>query len=1006
MHPAPCPLPPALVDPALRHGESGREETEATLRALRETSPQPMWIYDAHTFAFLFVNDAAVYHYGYSRDQFLAMTILDIRPPEEIGAVRASMPEDFPLFRNAAAWHHRKGDGTIITVEVFTHEVVWEGRAARSALINDITVRSRLEGELRDREERYHQMFNNHGAVQLLIDPQSGEIVDANPAACAFYGYPRAVFTAMNIRAINLLPPTAVGETMVSAYTEGHGVFTFPHRLANGEMRDVEVRSGPVTSNGRALLFSIINDITDRTHAEGALRRSEANLAALHAVSLDLVNQLDRATILDVAVGRAATLLGTAHAHLALVTDDGTALINAVGLGIFASDAPSRRRKGEGVAGTVWETGQPLVVDDYQSWAGNLTAQYANHLHAVVAVPLVVSGRVLGVLGLAHTEAGRTFDAEALTLLVRFAALVTVALENARLYHGVQEEIAQRQRIETSLAVAQRIAHLGSWEWDIATGKERWSDERYRLVGLAPGSITPTHAAFLASVHPEDQERVAAGLETSIPGEPIVSQFRVVRPDGTVRVLQSESEVEHNAAGMPVRLIGTTLDITERKQAEEALHYLAYYDPLTGLPNRTRFNDLLAVAVRRAHAQSGQGVAVLFLDLDRFKTVNDSLGHQRGDHLLALVATRLGECVTPGVLVSRFGGDEFAVLLEGVGDRSEAIATAERLHAALSTPFRLRGLELYTTASIGIALGEVSRDAAMLLRDADIAMYRAKARGRGQTVVFDGGMRVAVIRRMMIENDLQGALGRGEFRLVYEPVILLATGAVMGFEALLRWDHPRMGPLAPAEFIPIVEETGFVVPLGEWVLRAACQELGRWRVQHPSLGSVTMNVNLSGSQVARPGLVERVAQILQETAIPATALHLEITERVLLDHTEVALETLTRLHAMGVQIELDDFGVEYSSLNYLRRFPITAIKIDRSFIETCIVNAGDREVVGAMVRLAHGLGIGVTAEGIECEEQQGYLRALGCEHGQGYYFAKPLTGNQALALLTARTPAM
>jgi len=444
-------------------------------------------------------------------------------------------------------------------------------------------------------------------------------------------------------------------------------------------------------------------------------------------------------------------------------------------------------------------------------------------------------------------------------------------------------------------------------------------------------------------------------------------------------------------------------DITERKQAEEELHRHAYDDPLTGLPNRHAFTEILAAAARRADAHSGQVFAVAFLDLDRFKSVNDSLGHHRGDRLLARVAGRFRKYAGPGVTVARFGGDEFALLLEGIGDTDDATAVAERFHAALRAPFRLGGLELRTTASVGIAIGGPASKVGDLLRDADTAMYRAKAGGPGRTAVFDAGMRATVTRRLTLEAGMQRALESGEFRLVYQPIVALATGVITGFEALVRWEHPRLGLLMPGEFIPIAEETGLIVPLGAWILSEACRQLRTWRRGTPVGETLTIAVNLAAQQLAQSELIEHVKRVLAEMDLPPASLHLEITESALVADTEAALAMLTRLHGLGVGVHLDDFGMEYSSLDYLRRFPIDAIKIDQSFIRDLLASQRDRAVVQAIVTLAHTLGLHVTAEGIETFEQKARLEMLGCDQGQGYFFARPVRVDEAQALFAPKT---
>ena len=1105
------------------------QASETRFRELFERNPQPMWICDFESLAFLAVNDAAIAQYGYSRDEFRTMTILDVRPIEDSAKVRtvAGAQPAGELVR-AGTWRHRRKDGTLFYVEVTTHEIVWQGRRARFALLYDVTERVTAAMALQASEARYRQMFENHPAMQLLLDPASGTIIDANPAACAFYGYSRAQLTTMNAHQLSARPAADVEAVLARASAAARDVvYARPH-LASGEIREVEIRIGPVESDGRQLLFAIIHDITEQTRAEEILRRERfflsavlehledgvvacdadgvltlfnratrefhglpaapippeawakhyslyradgvtlmdrdevplfralqgevirreemviaptigpprtllasgqaivdaqgrnlgamiamhditeqrqaearlkrqnAHLTALHEISLGLVNQLDVAEVLDIAVRRAAALFGTPHGYLALVEDGCEKLVKMVSLGAFETNAHAPLRKGEGVAGTVWETGQPLMVSDYRSWPGHVAAQYTGTIRAIVGVPLRMGGDVGGVLGLAYTEEGRTFDAEAIQTLRRFADLASVVLENARLYRATRAEIRDRQKAEASLVAAQQIAHIGSWDWDLLTGTLSWSDELFRIFGVAPGAFTPSGKHLMAAIHPDDRGTLASAIEATRAGEPFDAEMRFVHANGETRFLNVQATTVRDAGGAVVRIVGTAHDITPRRRAQERLHRNAYYDPLTGLPNRTLFIDLLT-----ARAQRKERFAVLFLDLDRFKRINDSLGHVEGDRLLSQVAERLREVSGPGAVVARFGEDEFSVLLEGTSGADDARRAAQEIHDGLRQPLRLRGLDLHVTASIGIAIGRRSRKAAALLRDADIAMYRAKEDGRGRTVLFDATMRATVARRLKLEADMQVGLAQEQFRLVYQPIVALATGAVVGFEALARWEHPRLGAISPEEFIPIAEESGFIVPLGEWVLRAACAQLARWHNRDTATIPLTMGVNLSGRQIEHDGFAEIVARTLVETGIPPASLHLEITERMLVDHTEATRGTLQRLRALGVGIYLDDFGMEYSALSYLRRFPIDAIKIDRSFVAECTARGDGYKVMAAMVGLAHSLGIGATAEGIESKGQLACVRELGCERGQGYVFARPLSADEANAFATA-----
>jgi diguanylate cyclase (GGDEF)-like protein len=434
-------------------------------------------------------------------------------------------------------------------------------------------------------------------------------------------------------------------------------------------------------------------------------------------------------------------------------------------------------------------------------------------------------------------------------------------------------------------------------------------------------------------------------------------------------------------------------------------------DPLTGLPNRVLFLERVERMIARSRGDAAP-FAVFFLDVDRFKTVNDTLGHSAGDELLVNLARRLENALRATDTVSRFtgehtlarlGGDEFTILLEGVRDDATATAVARRLLSAAVQPFIIQGREVFTSVSIGVALDAPRyQQPADLIRDADTAMYRAKALGKGRCEVFDSSMLEDVERRTQLQADLQHALERHELRVYYQPIVSLADGQLRGFEALLRWYHPVRGVISPTEFIPTAEETGLIVPIGRWVLREACGQLRAWQRDFSRCERLVINVNLSPRQVMQPGLVGEVAAILEETGLEAERLKLEITEGVLLEGSEHVIDTLTQLRGLGLQLGLDDFGMGYSALSYLQRFPFQTLKIDRSFVQG-MQDRGNAEIVRAIVSMAEGLAMEVTAEGIETAEQAASLQGLSCELGQGFFFNKPLGRDAASAVLEARS---
>ena len=438
----------------------------------------------------------------------------------------------------------------------------------------------------------------------------------------------------------------------------------------------------------------------------------------------------------------------------------------------------------------------------------------------------------------------------------------------------------------------------------------------------------------------------------------------------------------------------------ELRESKEHFRHAAFHDALTGLPNRALFTDHLRLAVERVKRDATYSFAVLFLDLDRFKNVNDSLGHMYGDRLLAEVARRLRACTREVDTVARFGGDEFAVLLDATGGPETAVRVAEKIQAKLRTPLDLDGLEAFTSASIGVALSCTGYSTPEdVLRDADTAMYRAKDGGKARHEVFDRAMHTRAVTTLRLENDLRRAVERGELRLHYQPIMSLRSGEPAGCEALVRWEHPERGMVSPAEFIPLAEETGLIIPLGQWVMEEACRQLSEWQDASPSNRTLMVSVNLSGKQLSQPDLVGRVQGVLRATGLDPRSLKLEITESVVMENAEAAAAVLTRLRALGVGLSIDDFGTGYSSLSYLHRFPVDTLKVDRSFVGGTASGDENLEIVRTVVTLAQNLGMEVVAEGIETAEQLALLRALRCDYGQGYFFSKPLHAEAAGALL-------
>ena len=670
-------------------------------------------------------------------------------------------------------------------------------------------------------------------------------------------------------------------------------------------------------------------------------------------------------------------------------------------------------------------------------------------VRANLVVPILQRENLWGLLVVNYCLEPRQWQHEEINLLKQLATQVAIAIQQSELYQQVknelterqlaeaalqkandeleirveertaelrhtneqlQSEIAERQQAEAALreseeryALAVRGANDGLWDWNLKTGQVYFSTRWKSMLGYEEHEIGNSLDECYNRMHPEDIEQVKVEMATHLEGlsPHYESEHRMQHKDGTYRWMISRGLAVRDANGNTYRMAGSQTDITNRKLAEEQLLHDAFHDALTGLSNRALFIDRLRHTIERTKRREGYAFAVLFLDLDRFKVINDSLGHNVGDQLLIAFVRRLEACLRSVDTAARLGGDEFVILLEDITDVSDATHAAKRIQKELTLPFNLGGQEIFTTISIGIALSTIGyNQPEELLRDADTAMYRAKSLGKARYEVFDPILHTQALTLLQVENDLRRAVEREEFQIHYQPIVELETGKLRSFEALVRWQHPTQGLVSPAAFIPVAEETGLIVPIGYWILRSACRQLHVWQVR-PANQLLTISVNLSGKQFSQPDLIQQIGQILQETGLDACSLSLEITESMIMENDESAIVTLLQLRDLGVKLSIDDFGTGYSSLGRLNQFPINMLKIDRSFVNGLGANEGNLKIIETIVTLAHHLGMEVTAEGVEVAEQLAQLRKLKCEYGQGYFFSRPLDTQAAEALIMA-----
>jgi diguanylate cyclase (GGDEF)-like protein/PAS domain S-box-containing protein len=814
----------------------------------------------------------------------------------------------------------------------------------------------RKEDAVRASERRYRQMFENNRAVQLLLDPISGEIVDANMAACDFYGYSYDELCSMRIWDINVLGEEAVRNEMANAAAQQRSYFVFRHKRATGDVRDVEVHSGPIDVGERRLLYSIIHDITERKHAEENLASSNAQRKAV----------LDAATRVSI-----------------IASDpDGTITVFNAGaermLGYTADEMIGKR--------TLLDLHDPSELEEH---ATGLEHEF----HRAIGGFDILAMRA-AIFGLEEREwtfvkkNGGTATVHVAVTAIRgedgaISGFLHVATDVTARKHA--EEMLRKQ----SAAMQASMDGMGilNERLDFTYANEALA----RLFGFSdPHDIAGKNLCDL--YEPPEQVRFVT----------------IIMP----QVLQrgrwrGEASGWRDGAQFPQEISLTLLDgggfvcvvrdITERTYAEEQIKHLAYHDALTGLPNRLLFKDRVTVALSHAQRDSSR-LAVLFLDLDRFKVINDSLGHNIGDQLLQAVASRVQACVRDSDTLARLGGDEFTLLLPGLSRSDDAAPVADKILDAVRLPFHIEGREFYITTSIGISLyPEDGSDAESLIKNADTAMYQAKEQGRDNYQLFNAYVNARALQRITIEHGLRRALAADELQVHYQPIYDFRSGRISGMEALLRWTHPDLGPIPPGVFIPLAESTGAMVPIGAWVLRTACAQARAWH--EAGFRSLSLAVNLSITQLHQGDLVERVRQILDETQLPPRLLELEITESSAMMSPEMSIRTLYDLKKLGIRISLDDFGTGHSSLSYLKRFPIDTLKIDQSFVRDINSDPDTAAIVTAIIAMAHSLRLKVIAEGVELTEQANFLRRYGCDQMQGYLVKPPVPAMEFVTIL-------
>jgi diguanylate cyclase (GGDEF)-like protein/PAS domain S-box-containing protein len=610
----------------------------------------------------------------------------------------------------------------------------------------------------------------------------------------------------------------------------------------------------------------------------------------------------------------------------------------------------------------------------------------------------------------ANEKKGHLFDG-----MKTWSAIHTYPIVNGegKVSHVIEytQDITERKRSEAALreseeryALAARGANDGLWDWDLRNNKIYFSYRWKAMLGYEERDLSSNPEEWFGRIHADDRVEVEARIANHLSGRNLhfEGEYRIMHKDGTFRWVLNRGLATLDKNGYALRMAGSQTDITLRKSAEEQLVYNAFHDALTGLPNRALFMDRLQHIITVSTRRANELYAVLFLDMDRFKIINDSLGHTVGDQLLVVMGQLLSECLRPGDTVARLGGDEFAVLLDNISELKDAVDIAERIQQKLSTPLLVKGHEVFASVSIGIAMSsERYERPEQVLRDADIAMYQAKARGGACYEIFDLKMHANILDRLQLEADMHSALEHKELIIFYQPIVDLKTHLLIGFEALVRWNHPTRGIIYPMEFIPLAEENGLINIIGDWIMRESCRELKVLQERYPLQTPLKMSINISGKQFGQRDLADKVSDIIREMGIDPHTLALEITESMIMEDIDTAVETMKQLRGMGIQIHIDDFGTGYSSLSYLHRFPIDAIKIDRSFINELTADGKNKEIILSIIALAASMNLDVIAEGVEMNHQLLNIQKMKCQFGQGFLFSVPMDPDEIDAWIKA-----
>lgn len=936
--------------------------SEERFRNIVENASEIIYVHDLDG-NYLSINQAAERIMGYSRDEALKMNVRQIAAPEHLERTLGQLKNKINgADQTSYEMDCVTKDGRRLTLEINSTTFRKDGVAIGvQGIARDVTERRQAEERLRESETNLAaaQRITHLGSWELEIrnvNDSNENKVRWSDEVYRIFGYEPKQFdvtSAFVYAAVRPEDRAFVSEKFTEAVTENkflnvEGRIVLP----DGSERLVHARAETIcdeVSGKPVKMVGTVQDITDRRRGEEALKESEARFRDLFENANDLI-----------------------YTHNLK--------------GYFTS----LNRAGERITGYSRDEALTMNIAD------------------VVAPDSLEAAREMTQRKLANDDAATTYEID---IVAKDGRSVSLELSTRLIYRlgtpvgvqGIGRDITERKRANRALKESEnRYRQLGEGIFHqvwTANPDGRIDYVNARTLQYFDKSIKEMLGeGWHGVVHPDDLKeclrRWASSLAT---GELYTTDLRLRRSDGEYRWHRATATCSRNVDGKIAKWFGTNTDINDQKASEEKLNYYARHDTLTHLPNRVEFMNHLKAAIERAGDNTHARFAVLFLDLDRFKVVNDSLGHAIGDRLLIAISERLKTCVRPGDVVARLGGDEFTILLNRTGGPEDVARVAERVQRYLAKPFKIDNYEVFTSASIGIIVSdEIMRSAEDFLRDADSAMYRAKESGKARYEIFDREMHVRNMKLLQVETDLRHAVDRNEFELFYQPIVDLDTGAIGEFEALIRWRHPIHGLVGPDEFIGVAEETGLIVEIGRWVLEESCRQIARW--QKGMSTPLSVSVNLSARQLMHPSLTKHVVDALSKTGLKPGQLKLEVTESTVMEHSERALSILSELDALGVSLSTDDFGTGYSSLSYLQRFPFDRLKIDRSFVEKLSDEKGEA-IVKTILMLGENLNIEVVAEGVETSDQLTHLKQLGCRLGQGFLFSRPAKAIDAKNLI-------